>query len=248
MEDFQEIVKKFLSRENTYSQLLDAVTDAEKRREQLRGENEKLAEELRNKAIELDGVCGKDEEGEVFKLKQQLAVMDKEEQSLLEKYQKCCIVYDQLRGWVLRTYKMLLSILEASDKHTPELAKLRALDIGNTEVLFVQMCEVLHSLTDTYGHIESTTISIKQLAVQDECYNDEEYIARNVRIRPTTKPALKRDDSVRSSSAIPALNSVPASAVTEAEQDQRIINSEFRDDRKNTRVLIKKTVRRSERG
>ena len=243
MEDFQEIVKKFLSRENTYSQLLEAVTDADKRKEQLRAENDKLAQELQGKSIELDGLCGKNEEGEVYKLQHQLGDMGKEEQSLLDKYQKCSIVFDQLRGWVLKTYKMLLSVLEASDKHGAELQKLRSLDISNTETMLVDMCGILDRLMDIYGHVEGTTVTIKALAVQDEFYNDEEYKSKNVRVRPTTKPAMKREDSFRSSQALPALSSVPPTAVNEAEQDQRIINSEFRDDRKNARTLIKKKVR-----
>eukprot|EP00826_Nyctotherus_ovalis_P027657 TRINITY_DN2163_c0_g1_i7.p1 TRINITY_DN2163_c0_g1~~TRINITY_DN2163_c0_g1_i7.p1 ORF type:complete len:289 (-),score=119.87 TRINITY_DN2163_c0_g1_i7:49-915(-) len=68
LEDFQEIVKKFLSRENTYTQLLEAVTEAERQKEKVKQENETLIEELREKRIELDGLLGKNEESEVYKL------------------------------------------------------------------------------------------------------------------------------------------------------------------------------------
>ena len=242
MEDFQEIVKKFLSRENTYSQLLEAVTDAEKRKEQLRQENEKLSEELQKKCIELDGLRGRNEEGEVFQLQKQLTDMGKEEQNLLEKYQLCSIVYDQLRGWVLKTYQMLLGILEGSSQHASELQKLRALDLSNTEAMFIGMCGLIEQLSEQYGHVQGDKVTIKALLVQDEFDNDEEYKAKNIRVHQKAKQTLKREDSFHSTQGPSALGSIPVADINEAEQDQKIINSEFRDDRKNVRAHIKKKV------
>eukprot|EP01022_Parablepharisma_sp_SALTPOND_P033895 TRINITY_DN8991_c0_g1_i1.p6 TRINITY_DN8991_c0_g1~~TRINITY_DN8991_c0_g1_i1.p6 ORF type:complete len:456 (-),score=102.88 TRINITY_DN8991_c0_g1_i1:17674-19041(-) len=246
LEDFQEIVKKFLGRENTYSQLLEAVTDAEKHREKAKQDNEKIANELQAKRIELDGLLGKDEESEVYKLKKEIDSFSKEEQSLLEKYQRCSIVYDQLRSWVLKIYRVLLTVLErGGDKHQAELQKLRTISLDNTEKLFIDMCGVIESLVGTYGNIPESVVTIKALAVQDEFYNDEVYKMKNIRVRPTTKPSLKRDESFRSSQGVPTGSSVsPAQAAltVEAEKDQKEINSEFRDERKTKRTEIKKHV------
>ncbi len=244
LEDFQEIVKKFLSRENTYSQLLEAVTDAEKHKEKVKLENEKLADDLRAKRIELDGLLGKDEESEVYKLKTEIETLSKDEQSLLEKYQRCSIVFDQLRNWVLKIYKVLLSVLEKSNKHPEELQKLRTLDLSNTEKMFVEMCGILERLVDVYGNTPKEIVTIKALVVQDEFYNDETYKNKNIRVRPTTKPSLKRDESFRSSQDVPP-GSVAGPAQTNllAELDsEKTANSEFRDDRKAKRQLIKSHV------
>jgi len=242
LEDFQEIVKKFLSRENTYSQLLEAVTEAEKHKEKVKLENEKLGDELQGKRIELDGLLGKDEESDLYKLKKEIDTLSKDEQNLLEKYQRCSIVHDQLRNWVLKIYKVLLSVLERDGKHVDELQKLRSLDLSNTEKMFVDMCGIIENLTGKYGHIKEGTVTVKALAVQDEFYNDEVYKQKNIRVRPSTKPSLKRDDSFRSSQGAPSISPVQTAMTSEAEKEQREINSEFRDERRKKRTEIKKNV------
>lgn len=241
LEDFQEIVKKFLSRENTYSQLLEAVTDAEKTKEQLKLENEKLVLELKDKTIELDGMAGKDEESTIYSLQKEIANFGREEQNLLDKYQKCCIVHDQLKNWVLKMYRVMLSVLERSDKHTAELNELRSLDLSSAEQMFVKMCGMLEKFIETYGHLKEGTITVKALTGQDEFYNDETYQQRNVRVVPTRKKSFKKDESNRSITGTPATTG-PAPVGNEIEKDQRDINSEFRDDRKKKRAEIKKIV------
>jgi len=245
LEDFQEIVKKFLSRENTYSQLLEAVTDAEKHKERIKAENDKLAADLQAKRIELDGLLGKDEESEVYKLKKEIDTLSKDEQNLLEKYQRCSIVFDQLRNWVLKIYKVLLSVLEKSTGHEEELQKLRTLDLSNTEKMFVDMCGIIEKLVEKYGNTTEEKVTVKALVGQDEFYNDENYKAKNVRVRPATKPSLKRDESFRSSQGAPsasASNPAQAALSQETEKEQREINGEFRDERRMKRTEIKKHV------
>ena len=245
LEDFQEIVKKFLSRENTYSQLLEAVTEAEKHKEVIKLENEKLSADLQGKRIELDGLLGKDEESDVYKLKKELETFSKDEQSLLEKYQRCSIVYDQLRNWVLKIYKVLLSILEKNDQHPKDLQKLRSLDLSNTEKMFVEMCGILEGLVEVHGSSPGDIVTVKALVVQDEFYNDEGYKTKNIRVKSAAKPSMKRDESFRSSQGIPsatAANPAQTTATVETEKEQREINSEFRDERKVKRTEIKKHV------
>jgi hypothetical protein len=231
-----------LSRENTYSQLLEAVTDEEKQKENLKLENEKLGEELRIKSIELDGLRGNDEESPLFKLQKEIADLNKNEQSLLEKYQRCSIVFDRLRNWVLKIYKILLSVLEKSNQHAEELKLLRSLDMSNTETMFVQMCGIMEKLIEKYGHSEGEVFSIKALVGQDAFYEDEDYKQKNIRVRPTTKPALKREDSFRSSQGAQSVSPAQTTAVAESEKEQREINSEFRDERRKIKTEMKKNV------
>ncbi len=227
------------------------MTEAERHKDRVKLENAKLAEQLQTKRIELDGLIGKDEESDMYKIQREIETLGKDEQSLLEKYQRCSIVHDQLRNWVLKIYKVLLSILEKSNAHAEALQKLRSLDLSNTEKMFVEMCGILQGLVDKYGHAEGDVVTVTTLAVNDEFYKDEAYEQRNVRVRPTTKPALRRDDSFRSrtssrsggSQAGPSSAAVAQSAiVVDAEKEQREINSEFRDERRKKRSDIKKSV------
>lgn len=242
LEDFQEIVKKFLSRENTYTQLLEAVTEAERQKEKVKQENDKLTEELREKRIELDGLLGKNEESDVYKLKKEIDTLSQEEQGLLEKYQRCSIVYDQLRKWVLKIYNVLLATLKETDKHPDELQRLRALDVSDTEKLFVDMCGIIEELIGIYGEVPQNEVTVKALVMQNDYYNDNVYRAKNIRVKEASRPVLRRQDSSRSrmSSAGNPPNPSQSGATGDIEKEQKEINSEFRDERRIKRGEIRK--------
>lgn len=242
LEDFQEIVKKFLSRENTYSQLSDAVKEAEIQKERIKEDHEKLAENLRDKNIELDGLIGKNEESEAYQLKKEIDDLSLDEQGLLEKYQRCTIVYDHLKKWVLKIYNVLLSSLKATEKHPDMLKRLRSLDVSDTEKLFVEMCGIVEDLIGTYGNVPENEVTVKALVMQNEYYNDNNYKTKNVRVKEAARPVLKRQDSSRSRT--PSVGNVPnpsqSGAAENVEKEQKEINSEFRDERKTKRSEIKK--------
>eukprot|EP00826_Nyctotherus_ovalis_P027653 TRINITY_DN2163_c0_g1_i1.p1 TRINITY_DN2163_c0_g1~~TRINITY_DN2163_c0_g1_i1.p1 ORF type:complete len:482 (-),score=210.62 TRINITY_DN2163_c0_g1_i1:203-1648(-) len=242
LEDFQEIVKKFLSRENTYTQLLEAVTEAERQKEKVKQENETLIEELREKRIELDGLLGKNEESEVYKLKKEIDTLSQDEQGLLEKYQRCSIVYDQLRKWVLKIYNVLFAMLKETGKHPNEEKRLRGLDMGDTEKIFVEMCGVIEELIGVYGDVPANEVTVKALVMQDDYYNDNEYRAKNIRVKEANRPVLRRQDSSRSriSSAGNPPNPSQSGATGDIEKEQKEINSEFRDERRIKRGEIRK--------
>ena len=103
--DIQELVHKFLTREQTYSELLVAVADSESRIDKLRRENEVLtarlnelkigAEEMNNapsKSVEYDenmrDESGTSEQSEMFS-----------SVKLLQKYNNVKIVQDLVDGW-----------------------------------------------------------------------------------------------------------------------------------------------------
>lgn len=151
-------------------------------------------------------------------------------------------MFDQLRNWVLKMYKVMVSVLEKSDKHNAELEELRKMDLNNTEQMFLKMCAMFENLVGKYGHAQETKVTVKALVGQDEFYNDEVYQQRNVRVVPTRKKSLKRDESGRSSMGTPATISGPPPITNEIEKEQRDISSEFRDERKKKRIEIKKKV------
>lgn len=232
-----------MSRENTYSQLLEAVTNTEKDKEGLKIEIEKLSTELQAKRLELDGLVGKGDESGVYALEKEVSNLEREEQNLLEKYQKCSIVKDQLHNWVSKIYNVLLSVLEKSDKHPEEVLKLKSLDKENTEQMFLEMCQIIEKLVDLYGHLEGDKkVTIKGLASQDNYFIDEAYQLKNIRVKQTAKPVLRRSDSGKSSRSSSQAPATVPTGNAEAEKEQREINSEFRDERKKRRNEIKKTV------
>lgn len=55
MTDVQEMVRKFLTREQTYSQLLMTVSDSEAKIDKLKKENEELSNRLHELQIDTDG-------------------------------------------------------------------------------------------------------------------------------------------------------------------------------------------------
>lgn len=252
MEDFQEIVKKFLSRENTYSQLLDAVMGAEKDKEKIKQDNEELTEKLREKRIELDGLLGKGEESDIYKLRKEIENLSQDEQGLLEKYQNCSIVFDQLKKWVLKIYNVMISTLSTANKETRDdekaknvqehLQKLRALDIHDIEKLFVDMCGIIEELVDAYGALPDNEVTVKALVMKEDYSSDNNYKVKNVRVKEANKPVLRRQDSSRSrmSSAGNPPNPSQGGITGDTEKEQKEINSEFRDERKSKRNEIKK--------
>ena len=71
--DVQEIVHKFLTREQTYTQLLMAVSDNERKIDNLRKENEHWREKLHDLQIQHDGEEKKALTPELNKLDQEIA-------------------------------------------------------------------------------------------------------------------------------------------------------------------------------
>lgn len=83
--DVQDIVHKFLTKEQTYAQLLSAVSENEKRLELLRRDNEEKRDELRKLQIEFDAVTKTQKKSEsneeVAKLSEEISFLEKELES-----------------------------------------------------------------------------------------------------------------------------------------------------------------------
>lgn len=242
--DLQEVVKRFLTRESEYSQLISFVSEVEQRKENLKKEHDQLLAELQTKRIDADGLTAKKENDEVEKLKKEVADLSRDEQNLLEKYQKCSIVYDQLRNWVIKIYKVMLAVVEKAPEHQAELQKLRAIDLGNIEQLFIEICGTIEVLIEKYGVIPGKKVTVKELAVQDEFYTDQGYAEKNVRVRPKSKKGRKGEDSSFTMSQGSGYGGASAAPVSRIDDDeQREINGEFKDQRIKKRTEVNNKVK-----
>ena len=97
---------KFLTREQTYSSLLVAISDAERRIDAAKNENRALTEQLHQLQInsDKDGVRMRPEE---LRLRNQADAAERELMAMLSREQKAGIVYDQVAGWARRIHAKL---------------------------------------------------------------------------------------------------------------------------------------------
>ena len=101
--DVQEMVKKFLTREQTYSQLLNNVNTSETKTEQLKKENDDLRHRLQE--LKIDNTANdensdpahlenKFHDEDIVESKMQIVQQKRDYQMLQEKYKKINIVND----------------------------------------------------------------------------------------------------------------------------------------------------------
>lgn len=107
LQDIQEIVEKFLTKEQTYNELLQAVAEAEKKLETLRTENVTAREQLRQLQILDAGGNPRTIYHEIEELENELQKQTKEYNSLKDQLQKAVIVYDQVLDWAQKIMQRL---------------------------------------------------------------------------------------------------------------------------------------------
>jgi len=93
------MVQKFLTREQTYSHLLMAVSDSERKIDQLKKHNEELRSRLHELQIDQSNDKGSKQEDQtvdptIFALNDELTNVEKDFSQLQEKYKKVNIVND----------------------------------------------------------------------------------------------------------------------------------------------------------
>lgn len=128
--DVQEMVKKFLTREETYSGLLFNVNDSDRKIEKVQADNDMLRAKLNELKIDADEVKANDvapedrfNDEEILDMKRTIADQKKEMTMLQEKYKKMNIVNDQVSGWARKTFNKfgaLTDISELIQGKTPE--------------------------------------------------------------------------------------------------------------------------------
>ena len=109
--DVQELVKKFLTRELTYSDLLKNVNEADRKIDYLKKDNEELTNRLHELKMATSANAQKGANGEhnfqdedILESERQIQQMKREYAMLQEKFKRVNIVNDQVSTWARRVY------------------------------------------------------------------------------------------------------------------------------------------------
>jgi len=179
--DVQEMVKKFLTREQTYSQLLVKVSEFERGIENLKTDNDTLRDRLHNLKIDSqatqdnndDTGISKFNDEELIEMNNSIQSQKKEYSILGDKYKKVNIVNDQISGWAKRVYSKFAALTnDPSLQQQPD-------DIVKVFLCMDQIVsQELTTLKERpdYNQIEPDDPFI------DHC--TEEFKDKNIRVRP----------------------------------------------------------------
>jgi len=105
--DVQEMVRRFLTRGSTYSQLLMTVNGSEVKITTLKKDNEMLSGKLHELQIDSQGDDNKDKnqgDSEIIRLNEELGDYLKQKQQMNERFKRINIVNDQVSNWAKRVY------------------------------------------------------------------------------------------------------------------------------------------------
>ena len=187
--DVQEMVRKFLTREQTYSQLLMAVSQSERKIDKLKKDNEELRNRLHDLQIDTnstgekstaDGSHMMDEE--IMDLNHTVGDLDKDYMLLQGKFKKINIVNDQVSGWARRVIGKFAALVDHSELNVKNTNTLDITKIFSG--MNIVVCDELNKL------IEKTQVDEDKGGIEySDVFNDfatEDFISKNIRVRPVS--------------------------------------------------------------
>lgn len=196
--DVQEIVHKFQTREQTYANLLQAVSEQEQRLEKLRHNTEEKREFLQKLQMEHNSlVKGQNKgpskinaksadaaESEILKLENEIEFLEKELGTLNDRRKKIHLVSDQVGGWSNRVVFKLNSQLLGSDENIKSGHKnsLTSLFDQITDVVCTSLEEIIS--TQAQSQAEDMSMAIAKDFLKD--LENEEFFSKNFRVRPVS--------------------------------------------------------------
>ena len=185
--DVNEIVRRFLSREQTYSQLLMAVSENERKIDNLRVDHESHASRLHELQMEDDedqNTLKKKarEDGhpftpEIDELDKKIVVLSKDKEKSDELCKKVNLVYDQVQGWcskVIQKVDQQFGENITAYEHSKTLAFL-------FEKISEAVCKQLEQIIAEEDDEDRGYITAKDF-MND--FATEEFLSKNIRVRP----------------------------------------------------------------
>ena len=115
--DVQAMVRRFQQREQTYTALLQTVSSSEAKVDTLKKDNEELTKKLQELQIDRNSDNEDDKQtdandAEVIQMNQDLSLVQRDYQQLLERFKKINIVNDQVSNWAKRCYQKFGTLTE----------------------------------------------------------------------------------------------------------------------------------------
>lgn len=172
--DIQELVHKFLTREQTYSELLMAVADSESKIDKLRRENEVLRTRLNQLKIGSDDTAElQPESEEIIQLRKEYEEVLREDSVKREKYYNVEIVQDLVDNWARKV------IVKIDD----DISEDKAQEMDIVEI-FERACQIVVSNLEEYEKEDDEDMGPASNMMND--FLTDEFIQKNIRIRPSS--------------------------------------------------------------
>ena len=183
--DVQEMVRKFLTREQTYSQLLMNVSESERSIDKLKKDNEELRGRLHELKIDAgesgagSGAGGIQDE-EIIELNQTLANVQKDYSLLQEKFKKINIVNDQVSSWAKKVYSKFSTLIpNAAGQASGPTTDIVSIFKGMNTVVVKELDKILEKQKQGGGDDHNMNFG----EVFDD-FEHKDFTAKNVRVRP----------------------------------------------------------------
>jgi len=182
------MVKKFLTREQTYAQLLTAVSENEKKLEDLRTANEQKEEELHQLVMENDNDNGASsaENQEILRLENEISFIQKDLDIVLNRKKNIHLICDQVSGWSSKVITKLNTQLELRNNNVQNQSM-----SGVFKNISGLVCEQLQriiaenkkkaELHDMEDYNVTDELNAQDLIAE---ITTEEFINKNIRVRP----------------------------------------------------------------
>ena len=185
--DVQEMVRKFLTREQTYSQLLMNVSESERHIDKLKKDNEELRGRLHELKIDAGesganaGAGSMMMDEEIIELNNNLAAVQKDYSLLQEKFKKINIVNDQVSGWAKKCFAKFSTLIGAGAAGEQSAAQ------SDMVTLFRGMNKVvtgeLERIVEKQKLNDGEDVNMNFGEVFDD-FEHKDFTAKNVRVRP----------------------------------------------------------------
>lgn len=183
----QEMVRKFLTREQTYSQLLMNVSESERHIDKLKKDNEELRGRLHELKIDAGesganaGAGSMMMDEEIIELNNNLAAVQKDYSLLQEKFKKINIVNDQVSGWAKKCFAKFSTLIGAGAAGEQSAAQ------SDMVTLFRGMNKVvtgeLERIVEKQKLNDGEDVNMNFGEVFDD-FEHKDFTAKNVRVRP----------------------------------------------------------------
>lgn len=183
LSDVREVVEKFLTKEQTYSRLMLAVTETEQRVENLKQAIEEEQQDIRHFEVSEHKLS---EVADAKAIDQQILQELKEVQSAQEKLQKHVVMYDHIAEWVRRVYSQLYRIQHKDQPTlpTPSDASDNYL-LTMFHKLTIQVEELLEPIKASRDEIVRKVDDQEAKKIDEIILQSPEAIRKTVRVRLT---------------------------------------------------------------
>jgi hypothetical protein len=220
--DIQEIMKKFVSREQTYSQLLFLVGENEKKLNDAKQRNKDLTEKLNQARIINADDKSSEESTDVEDIYKEIDSFQHDLKKVSIKHQSTHIVLGQLSEWVLKIMSKVEKILSKT-KCDDILSKSHAADCKDPISIMAALADMITETFSKVGFADVSNYNIKNYA---EGLRSNAEFQKMVRVKARAKSAHKSEDGQSHS------NKPYESEENNGEKESREMNVEIEDERK----------------